>query len=197
MVIYTQNTFTVGYTGPWSVMDNLAFVCTHQRAEIRGAKFNNKQKEKAEWIIQESPRVSPEQPQLLHPTGFLSQWGTASSMRLHLHRTHKAQHPTSRARGEPTPGEEQSWHPQPWQQQAKRHTWKPGSPREDTATSAGWCWEHGVPSQASRFESHLCHLGAVWPEVSYWTSACLGFIILSKGEKNSLYLLGWLWGKTG
>ena len=131
--------------------------------------------------------------QLLHSAGFLSQWGAASSTRLHLHHTHKAQHPTSRARGEPTPGEEQSWHPQPWQQQAECHTWKPGSLREDTATSVRWCWEHGVPSQASRLESHLCHLGAVWPEVSYWTSLCLGFIIYQRGRK----IVSTSWGGCG
>ena len=37
-----------------------------------------------------------------------------------------------------------------------------------------------APSQTSGFESQLCHLGAVWSAVSYWTSLCLSFIIYQR-----------------
>ena len=53
------------YIGPRSVIDNLGFVCTHQKSRDKGGKFNNKQKEKAERTIQEIPGVSAGQPQLL------------------------------------------------------------------------------------------------------------------------------------
>ena len=52
---------------PWDTLDHDQLWITWRlsaptrRAEIRGAKFNNKQKEKAEWMIQEIPWVSAEQ----------------------------------------------------------------------------------------------------------------------------------------
>ena len=47
MLIYTQNTFTMGYAGPRSVMDNLAFVCTHQKSRDKGGKIQQQTKGKS------------------------------------------------------------------------------------------------------------------------------------------------------
>ena len=171
------------YVGPRSVIDNLGFVCTHQKSTDKGGKFNNKQKEKAERTIQEIPRVSAGQPQLLTllaswvsegpppPLGCICIAPTKPS--IPLPEQEESQHQGKSRAGTHNPGSSK--------QSATLES--PGSPREDAATSVGWCWEHGVPSQTSRFESHLCHLGAVWPEVSYWTSLCLGFIAYQRGKK--------------
>lgn len=114
------------YVGPRSVIDNLGFVCTHQKSRDKGGEIQQQTKGKSRTNDPGDPPSFCRTATAPHSAGFLSQWGAASSTRLHLHCAHKAQHSTSRARGEPAPGEEQSWHPQPWQQQAKRHTWKPG-----------------------------------------------------------------------